>query len=658
MPDIKVFNDANGTRLIEAKGQPPRAMGCWAPKPHCALPGIEQLAAGILPQSQWQELTLGQFACEVQDQGQTSSCFPAGTHIRMEDGSERKIEDVRLLDKVLTAEGNIGTVTRLMVRHEPNALLRLCLWGHRHLRMTAEHPVLTKRGYVPACELRVSKARWHGGEECDWVAMPRYAPQLRTSIHVDDHVDTYRTFIRRERVSKIHSVSSRGTVLITKYPLPDFFTLTPGVGRIFGLFLAEGSTTSTYVMWTFNIKEKETLAAELIDLLKAEFGIEGRLRTRPNNTCNVQVHGTGWARLFEALFKTGAGRKRIPSDIASGPKDFLEALFTGWLDGDGHARRNGIGGVSISRDLALGMFDIAHALGKLPAISRREGKPNKGALVRQASWEVHCQNDPPEKVFRSQQDDKHVWRRMAGIEMEEFSGPVYNMEVEGDNSYVAEGIGVHNCTGFGTRTLMRRFRLLSGQTMPPTDFSPWGIYEMVNHGADGGADPEEVMTALIKRGCPLMGSLTTGGVPDKLFLAPSIDGQKAVWDTAARYKLAQAYSFRTWDGLCTALTLGKNCGLGIPVRSDFMHGKLDDEGVVPWTGQMLGWHWVEVHSLEKSKKYGWKARMQNQWGMWGDKGFAYIVEQHLDPTMSLGFAPEAQVDDPNVDTSDFPAVTG
>jgi hypothetical protein len=43
------------------------------------------------------------------------------------------------------------------------------------------------------------------------------------------------------------------------------------------------------------------------------------------------------------------------------------------------------------------------------------------------------------------QDDDAMWRPVDSIEQVDFDGWVYNFEVERDNSYVADGIGVHNC---------------------------------------------------------------------------------------------------------------------------------------------------------------------------------------------------------------------
>lgn len=49
--------------------------------------------------------------------------------------------------------------------------------------------------------------------------------------------------------------------------------------------------------------------------------------------------------------------------------------------------------------------------------------------------------------YRCKSSDNYLWRRVRGLSFEKFDGPVFNMSVEGDNSYVAEGVGVHNCAG-------------------------------------------------------------------------------------------------------------------------------------------------------------------------------------------------------------------
>lgn len=373
------------------------------------------------------------------NQGRIGTCFPAGTRIRMEDGTNKPIEQVRLLDKVLTAEGNIGVVTHLFVKPEERGLTSVKLWGHNALRMTVEHPVLTKRGYVRAGELR----------QDDYVALPRYLPCSNKFIVPADHVVLRRT-AKSDGYRRYAGVAERGGLTVCVKAMPEVIEMTAAAGRIIGLFLAEGSTDSGKVIWTFGAHEEETLVAELVSLLKSEWGVEAHAKKlAAHNTVKVAVYGTAWAKLFEGLCSSGSGRKRLHPDVASGPRDFMEAVLKGWMSGDGYASRRSEPdlGVTVSHDLALSMYDIAQALGLRPVLRQSEPSMNRHAKTRQTRWEMKYGSQADN--WRVEQDDTHVWRKVRSLEQEDFSGWVFNFEVEGDNSYVAEGVGVHNCVSFG-----------------------------------------------------------------------------------------------------------------------------------------------------------------------------------------------------------------
>lgn len=373
------------------------------------------------------------------NQKQVGSCFPPGTRVRMADGTHRPIEQVRLNEKVLTAEGNTGRVRTLFARHEAECVLRIRCHGHYGIRATREHPVLTKRGYVPAEQLTVG----------DLVAVPRYLPATTNSIVTAEHRGQMVRVRNEARERVFAGVPGRKPAVVQVAAVPDVILLTPGVGRIMGLFLAEGCTDKNKVVWTFNSKELNTLAAELVSLLSVELGATAHVQERfARNTCKVSVHGRVWAELFKSLCGNGSGQKQLHPDIASGPVDFLEALYEGWMAGDGHEKRISRQGVTVSHDLALSMFDIVNYLGKQPAIRHSDPKISHGVKVRQRRYDLEVstgggKNRPPI-------DAKAMWRKVASIDTEEYQGDVYNIEVEGDNSYVAEGIGVHNCVSFGT----------------------------------------------------------------------------------------------------------------------------------------------------------------------------------------------------------------
>lgn len=375
------------------------------------------------------------------NQGQVGSCFPAGAKIRMADGSYKNIEDIKLKDKVLTAEGNIGKVITCFLREENKALLSFKCHGHYGLEATAEHPVLTQRGYVRMDELKIG----------DYVACPKYIPEIKNIIKTQDYA-AWNVKLNKKEICRVSgSVLGRKKSIIQISPIPEEISLTEDFGRLIGLFLAEGSTDKNKLCWTFNIKEKDTLAKDVVDIIKNELNASARIRELPEkNTCKVILHGRGWSNLFEKLCGNGSGKKSLHSDLLSGPIKFMKEVFRGWMDGDGHVStiKKHINGVTVSHELALNMFDIANKLGLSPVLRKSDPKISHGVKSRQRRYDLIVSTGGGSN--KPQQDEKKQWRKITELSEKPFSGEVFNFEVEGDNSYVVEGIGVHNCVSFGT----------------------------------------------------------------------------------------------------------------------------------------------------------------------------------------------------------------
>ena len=385
---------------------------------------IRTLVAERQPRSYtWKHLQL--------DQGSEGACFPAGTLVRMADGSQRPIEDVRLLDEVVTAEGRSGQVMQTIVRRT-DRLTTVRLRGHLDLRCTPEHPVLTARGYIAAGDLVAG----------DLVAITRSCPTG------DDTVDARSLIPFDQMRGVIEGVVLSGTVESRIARVPEMLFKTPAFGRLVGLYAAEGHTTVNKVVWTFNAAEADTLVAETVDLIKTVFDAEARVQRRPNNSVNVVLYGQTWRFLFERLVPGTSkhGTKHLSALVTCGPASYREALLWGWLDGDGHARRNETSGVSVSRRLGLDMNAIANDLGLSPALRADRPVLNSAAATRQ--WRYTVTIPSGKGANGPKVDPAATWRRVQGVDTVEWSGPVFNLHVEGDESYVAEGVGVHNCTGF------------------------------------------------------------------------------------------------------------------------------------------------------------------------------------------------------------------
>lgn len=369
----------------------------------------------------------------VLDQGAEGACFTGDVLITMADGSHRQIEDVRLLDEVVTAEGRTGTVTALMVRPADHGLTVVGIEGHIPLRCTPQHPVLTARGYVPAAGLVTG----------DLVAITRWAAGSDEPLRPRELVDI------GDLRGTLSGEVNAGGVITRVAPLPELLARTPALGRLLGLYAAEGHATVNKVVWSFGGHERDTLVPETIALVKDVFDAEARIQIRANGAVNVVLYGKAWRRLFEALVPGTArhGDKRLSGHITAGPAEYRRALLEGWIAGDGYQRRTEITAVSVCRQLALDMHALATGLGMRPIVRSSAPSPNRHAATRQTRYDFAHGTGGGSR--RSAPQDEHtVWRRVRTVTAEQFEGPVYNMEVEGEHSYVADGVGVHNCVGF------------------------------------------------------------------------------------------------------------------------------------------------------------------------------------------------------------------
>ena len=574
-------------------------------------------AIGVLPTN----IDLTSACPPVYDQGQLGSCFPAGTRIRMADGSHKPIEQIALLDQVVTAEGNIGIVTHTMVRGETEGILALKLWGNNLLRLTSEHPVLTQKGYVKAGELTAE----------DFVAIPRYMQQSQQEIRTSDYLEN------RERIvatGKRHyyGVQGRTAVQVEVKSIPEIITLSGAFGRIIGLFLAEGNTEYGKVVWTFGQDETNTLVSELMMLLREELGLDPKLQIRGNKAVKVIVHGVAWAKLFERLCSTGAGHKRIAPALMSGPCSFQEAMLQGWLDGDGWHSVRGVSGVSISQDLALSMFDIANALGLRPSINWGKAVQSHHVKVRQPRITVDLASK--DDNWRIQLDDRYMWRKVRAIENEPFAGYVYNLSVSGDNSYIAEGVGVHNCTANAIAGAIQ-FEQMK-QTLAQI-FTPSRLFIYYNE-RDMEGTVNSDSGAQIRDGMKSVGSL--GVCPEDMW--PYIIANYAEKPSDACYQTALQHKAILYQRVVRDLIQMKGClasgypfVFGFTVYESFESQQVAQTGHAPMPQhgeKTLGGHAVMAVGYDDANQW-FIAR--NSWGTgWGMQGYftlpyAYFTSRSL-----------------------------
>lgn len=320
-------------------------------------------------------------------------CFAKGTYILTEKGYI-PIEDISVGDKVLTHKGRWRKVTATMHR-DGARLWNVNGFGILPTRTTAGHPY--------------------------YVTKPDQPMEFKKVEQLDG--SWYSTMVLPDAESDGYSKE---------------------MWWIIGRYLADG--------WRVERKDRPSggrIVFAISDDKRTEF--EQRLR-------EAKLHGTYTKertcgkyhvcnnQLYEYLEKFGkyAHEKRIPREALCLPREKAKYFFDGYMSGDGRSDREEA--TSTSAALILGMCIIAQRIGKsVPAVyyTRRDEKcVIQGRECRQRdTYTFRISSKSVKGHYRA----RYVCRELYQPTESDDFGTVYNISVEEDNSYVANGAIVHNC---------------------------------------------------------------------------------------------------------------------------------------------------------------------------------------------------------------------
>ena len=150
----------------------------------------------------------------------------------------------------------------------------------------------------------------------------------------------------------------------------------------------------------------------------------------------------------------GAKNKIIPMEILNLPIDYLSEFIEGYISGDGsYDNKNDLyKATSISKDLITGLQlaiqKVYHVGVKTYKTIRPKATIIEGRFVNQ--------NDTYQLSFTKNKNAKHswvliddaIWYPVRKVENLNYKENVYNLEVEQDNTYIANNCYVHNCQDF------------------------------------------------------------------------------------------------------------------------------------------------------------------------------------------------------------------
>jgi Fe-S cluster assembly protein SufB len=361
-------------------------------------------------------------------------CLPAGELITTADGALRPIETIHVGDHVLGHDGRPHRVTATQMRDLNGNLHTFTPMSPANaFSVTDEHPLLV----VPRSEVLVKRAPRNGWKpEVDTAKLCATEPRW---IAAKDVVD--------------------GDFLVYPKPQPaPVKTVLPlEFARLVGYYLAEGSAALTNghesLCFSFHIDEHDYVD-EVRRATKDLYDTEGSvLYEEDKHSARVLVYTkAGYAALMQHV-GTGSGHKRLSGDLMAQDDEFLRELVRCYVNGDGNTVARG-GAIwkrahTISREWAFQLQAILARLGIFATVElRRPGGPGEilgRQVVRQDLYQVQWTEEGrgPKQARDCGEYFLVPIKKKATREAHE---PVYNLDIEEPDSYLAYGFAVHNCT--------------------------------------------------------------------------------------------------------------------------------------------------------------------------------------------------------------------
>jgi len=247
--------------------------------------------------------------------------------------------------------------------------------------------------------------------------------------------------------------------------IPLRIKLDSNFAELLGYYCAEGNVTSgknrpNSFRINFSFSKKETgLANRVVELLGICFNVNASLVNR-QTTLGVSTSKASLALLLKSLAGGRANEKRAPEALFDAPREIVKSFLDAYIKGDGHCFPNGkISSTTVSRELAYGVAWLALKCGYFASVYDAPMPATgiiQGRKVRRAPHQYTVVWYENSEVKRSYIERKEYYLiPIREIKREEFSGDVFNMEVDQEHDYLAGFLLVSNCQNWLTSQAMR-----------------------------------------------------------------------------------------------------------------------------------------------------------------------------------------------------------
>lgn len=338
-------------------------------------------------------------------------CLTGDTDVLLENGT-KKISEVKLGDRVLSINSQLQFTSNKVIAiktNEPSKVYEMKTLNQRILRATENHPLLV----------------WKKTGKCSQLAwLPLNA------IEVGDHV-AVSGLIPDKGVSKDIDFENAKLGRPIKHPTKS----SPDLLWLLGFYIGDGFVDGTRLC--IAVPETDKSFSRVKELVIELFGVAPKLKRNV-----LQINSSNLVRFFKSLSMQGnAHTKRIPDWVFELPMVEKNAFIEGYIAADGHFRENhrNVSITSASRELLEQVRLLGYMCGlnptKISKWTRREKKKlgieekvytHYFLFFGNTSFETSC-----------------IFSRVVSLEGLE-DEITYDIEVENDQNFVANGIFVHN----------------------------------------------------------------------------------------------------------------------------------------------------------------------------------------------------------------------
>jgi intein/homing endonuclease len=389
-------------------------------------------------------------------------CVPKYAKILRKDGRIVHIEEIREGDEVISHRGRAQRVVSTMVRRHKGTIFHIKPYGHRDaLILTEEHPLWIVRAEQMEC--RPSSKSINQGRR-QHVCTPDSHLTKKGCSGCLTRPSFKFEWVRADEVSE-------GDYLAM--PIPTFEAerkFTAVEARLLGYYLAEGyvlknnSGEAIGVEFCTGLNEIET--HDELRKLATLSGLADKVVERDipeRNGKYIAIWDRNLADLCSTHCGSGAKTKFLSASLMGADEETLQLFIGAYANGDGGCYEGSIYFSTASEQLADQLRILLARLRCIASVNEIVHKPSKLVNTETVEFQVRVGKDSAwrltgsrfspgrsEKIcnkrfFYDFEGTTYLMTPIERIDEVEYDDDVYNFGVENDDSYLIDGLAVHNC---------------------------------------------------------------------------------------------------------------------------------------------------------------------------------------------------------------------